>query len=227
MTNPRILHADHVTKGYRSPDGLETLQILRGLDLEVAAGEFVSVMGPSGCGKTTLLTLLFGLDKPDSGSISIAGQELASLSGDALSTFRTQTTGIIFQQFHLLPFLTAQENILLPLDLNNQPQHRDRASQLMAELGLEGRAHHFPHQLSRGECQRVAIARSLILRPKLLLADEPTGSLDQKTAQTVLLLLKELLTRLGTALLLVTHDPKMTEICHRRLKFSEGRLVAV
>jgi putative ABC transport system ATP-binding protein len=225
MTTPLILKAQNVCKTYASPEGGEALPILNNLDLEVAEGEFVSVMGPSGCGKTTLLTLLFGLDRPDSGQIQMAGQDLLALDDQERNRFRTQTTGIIFQQFHLLPFLTAMENISLPLELSHFQEPQTRAFELIETLGLQSRVDHYPHQLSRGECQRIAIARALALRPRLLLADEPTGSLDQKTAQTVLHLLKDLLGRLNTALLLVTHDPKMTEICHRRLRFSEGRLV--
>ncbi len=219
-----ILEASNISKSYVSQDHPTGLKILDSLNLKVQQAEFVSLMGPSGCGKSTLLSILYGLDSPDHGEVKISQKNLNQLKGDHLSLFRSQTVGMIFQQFHLLPFLTAIENILFPLQLKGISD-QTFANELLNDLDIQKRRDHYPHQMSRGECQRVAIARALILKPKILLADEPTGSLDQKTALDVLKLLTTILTPLKMALLLVTHDPKMIQFCHRHLRFEKGALV--
>lgn len=223
-----LLTVQNLKKSYETPGQQERLMVLRGLSVDVKEGEFVSIMGPSGCGKSTLLSLIFGLDQADSGKILLDEQDYSQLGTQEFTKFRARKIGMIFQQFHLLPFLTAYENAVLPLHFLGKSQERASESDVMAlfhALKLQDRTEHFPAQMSRGECQRTAMIRALVTRPRLILADEPTGSLDPATAQSVMHLLQQALSKTKTALLLVTHDPAMTEFCDRRLRFSEGHLV--
>jgi putative ABC transport system ATP-binding protein len=217
-----ILQLENLKKTYRQ--GSEGLEILKGISLTVIPAETVAVMGPSGCGKSTMISLIAGLDTPTSGRVLVDGKDLAAFRGAELNRFRATSIGIIFQQFHLLDHLTAFENVRLPLDLNGMPQADQKARELLDKVGLGHRENHFPAQLSRGECQRVAIARVLVMRPILLLADEPTGSLDVRTGQEVMKLIFDLAESEKVALLMATHDPAVAERCSRHLKMSDGNL---
>lgn len=200
------------------------VQILHGIDLYIAAGEFVAIMGPSGSGKSTLLGLIAGLDAPTSGSIKLAGQELVGLGEDALARLRGRTLGFVFQSFHLLPTLTAEENVAVPLELRGAGDARGRARALLATVGLADRGHHLPAQLSGGEQQRVALARAFVAEPPILLADEPTGNLDSATGERVLALLADLRARAGTTMVLVTHDPGLAARADRVVTLRDGRV---
>ena len=187
--------------------GAARIDVLRGVDLQIEAGQSVAIAGPSGSGKTSLLLLLSGLETPASGSIRVAGADLSLLDANGLADLRRADIGIVFQSFHLLPSLSALDNVALPLQLANQRDAHSRAEAQLRRVGLGARLHHDPSQLSGGEQQRVAIARALVHRPKLLLADEPTGNLDDHTGEAIRELLFELNTEAGTTLVLVTHDP--------------------
>jgi putative ABC transport system ATP-binding protein len=200
------------------------VRVLSHLSAAVARGETVAIVGPSGSGKSTLLALLAGLDRPSEGALEVCGSDLARLSEAELTTFRARHIGIVFQQFHLLGHLTAEENVALPLDIAGEAGARERAATLLGEVGLGERREHFPHELSGGECQRVAIARALIHAPPLLLADEPSGNLDVATGDQVMRLLFALVRARGTTLVLVTHNPELARACDRRLVLSGGRL---
>ena len=204
--------------------GAARLPILEGIDLDIADGERVAVTGPSGCGKTTLLLLLSGLERPSSGSVRIDGIALEDLDADALADLRRDHIGIVFQSFHLIPSLSALDNVALPLEIAGARDARARALELLDRVGLAQRARHFPSQLSGGEQQRVAIARALVHRPKLVLADEPTGNLDEHTGERVAQLLFALNTEVGATLMLVTHDPSLAARCGRVLRLHEGTL---
>jgi putative ABC transport system ATP-binding protein len=208
-------------------EGPNRVEALKGIDLDIAIGEFVSVMGPSGSGKSTLLNLVSALDTPSSGQIIIDGQEVGNLDDDALTLFRRRKIGLIFQFFNLLPTLSAIDNVLLPLMLEGKTNEndRDRARLILNEVGLAQRSSHRLHQLSGGEMQRVAIARALILSPRLLLADEPTGNLDSATGQTVLKLLREMCERHETTVVMVTHDRNAASMGDRIVTLKDGRLV--
>jgi putative ABC transport system ATP-binding protein len=208
------------------PSTAGPVNILRGLDLDVAAGEAVGIVGRSGGGKTSLLMVLAGLERATSGSIQVAGRELGSLDEDALARLRRDTISIVFQSFHLIPTMTAYENVAVPLELAGR---RDAAARALASLDAVGLAHrraHRPGQLSGGEQQRVASARAFAPSPRLLLADEPTGNLDQATGQEVIDLLFRLRAQAGTALLLVTHDPDLAGRCERLVRLVDGRIDA-
>ncbi len=220
LNRPVILHADGVFKSYNATE----LNILKGVSVDIQAGETVAIMGRSGCGKSTFISLLAGLDLADRGVIQVLGQNLEKMSGQELNRFRAQKIGIIFQQFHLLEHLTAFENIRLPLDLNGISNSDALATEMLRQVRLDHRANHFPDQLSRGECQRVAIARVLVMKPAIILADEPTGSLDVRTGHDVMELLFELVSREGIALLMATHDPRVGQKCSRLLYMNEGVL---
>ncbi|HEV8631714.1 MAG TPA: ABC transporter ATP-binding protein, partial [Thermoanaerobaculia bacterium] len=196
-------------------DATRRVEVLRGVDLEVAPGELVAIVGPSGSGKSTLLHLLGGLDDPDAGSVEVAGENLASLSGAALARFRNRTLGFVFQFHQLLPDFTAVENVMLPGRIagRDPAAAAAHARGLLAEVGLEERLDHFPNQLSGGERQRVALCRALLLEPPLLLADEPTGNLDPATGEQVFELLRVMALRHGTTMILVTHNPELARRC--------------
>ena len=218
-----VLSATQVSKTVNGPDG--RLTILDGVSLSVDKGASLAIVGASGSGKTTLLGLLAGLDTPTSGSISLAGQCLDSMDEEARARVRRQRVGFVFQSFHLLPALTAEENVMLPLELEGGSDARARARAVLQEVGLGARLHHFPHQLSGGEQQRVALARAFVHGPQVLFADEPTGNLDQRTGGAVGDLLFRLNQERATTLVLVTHDPRLAARCARTLQLSEGRIV--
>src|SRR3990167_1350650 len=209
----------------RLPSGGRTLTVLDGVTLDVEDAEVCAVTGPSGSGKSTLLGLIAGLDRPSAGTIEVAGVALTPLGEDALARFRRDTLGFVFQAFHLIPTLTAAENVAGPLGLAGARDARPRARALLDEVGLADRAHHYPVQLSGGEQQRVAIARALALRPRVLLADEPTGNLDSATGGGVIELLLGLNRERGSTLLLVTHDEALAGKADRVLRLRDGRLL--
>jgi len=214
--------AKHVT----GPAG--GLTILAGLDLEIRAGEAVAILGASGSGKSTLLGLLAGLDDPSSGDVWLCGRRIGDLDEDERAELRAGRVGFVFQNFQLLPTLTARENVLLPLELTATPDAARRADEALERVGLTARAGHYPRQLSGGEQQRVAIARAYAPRPAVLFADEPTGNLDQVTGEHIIELLLDLrgdaALGAGTALVLVTHDPALATRCDRRLRMENGHL---
>ncbi len=216
-----VVAAEGVEKSY------EGRPVLRGVSLTVRAGERVALIGPSGSGKTTLLNCLGGVDRADRGSIRIQESVLESLDNAGLARLRRAQLGTVFQFFHLLPTLDAFENVELPLQLLGVParEREDRVNRLLSRVGVEHRARARPAQLSGGEQQRVAIARALVHRPAVLLADEPTGNLDSASGAIVLTLLRELTDETGTALVLVTHSPEATAICHRVVALRDGRVV--
>jgi putative ABC transport system ATP-binding protein len=211
----------HLTLG--SPAG--PVNILRGISLEIAAGETVSLVGPSGSGKSSLMMVLGGLERPTAGCVRIGGRDLGGLGEDALARLRGGAIGIVFQAFHLIPTMTALENVALPLELGGHPDAFADAAQGLASVGLGHRLGHFPAQLSGGEQQRVAIARAFIAGPQLLLADEPTGNLDGATGRLVIDCLFEHQARHGTTLLLITHDASLAERCERQIRLADGQIV--
>ncbi len=210
----------------RLPSGSETLTILEGVDLTVAAGECVALLGPSGSGKSTLLGLMAGLDQPTSGKVFVHGQDLSLLNEDQLALLRRDRIGFVFQSFQLLGNLTALENVLLPLELIGVDAARGRARELLDQVGLSERGHHYPSQLSGGEQQRVALARAFASRPPILLADEPTGNLDSETGERVLELLFDLRAEANTALVIVTHDSAVAQRASRSVRLAAGRVVS-
>lgn len=201
------------------------VNILRGVDFEVGAGETIGLIGPSGSGKTSLLMTIAGLERPSHGKISIAGTDLASLNEDGLALFRRKTIGIVFQNFHLIPTMTALENVAVPLELAEIRDATACAREALEAVGLGHRLGHYPGELSGGEEQRVAIARAFVAEPKLLLADEPTGNLDRATGDSVMALLFDFAAKRGTTLVLVTHEPALTERCGRLLRLEDGKIV--
>jgi putative ABC transport system ATP-binding protein len=217
----KALQVSRVIKSYGSTE------VLRGVSLSLEPGERVALMGPSGSGKSTLLNCIGGIDRPDEGSIEIAGEPLGGLDEDGLCRMRRETVSTVFQFFHLLPTLSARENIEFPIQLQGVPtKERDRrVRDLIEEVGLTHRADAMPHELSGGEMQRVAIARALVIEPRLILADEPTGNLDSATGESILDLLAALGDRHGTAMLVVTHSPQVTRICRRTLEMRDGALI--
>ena len=202
------------------------VNILNGIDLSIAAGETVGLVGPSGSGKTSLMLLLAGLESASSGGISINGADISGMSEDALALFRRRQIGIVFQSFHLIPTMTATENVAIPLELAGTPDAFGLAAQALTEVGLGHRLTHYPSQLSGGEQQRVALARAIAPRPKLLLADEPTGNLDLETGGRIIELLFRLREQVGATLLLITHDPALAKRCDRSLRMADGRIVS-
>jgi len=200
------------------------VNILRGVDLCIAAGETVGVVGPSGSGKSTMLAVMAGLETPTSGRVEIAGNDLGGMTEDQLALFRRDNVGIVFQAFHLIPTMTALENVAIPLELAGRMDAFDRAADGLRAVGLGHRLEHYPSQLSGGEQQRAALARAVAVRPKLLLADEPTGNLDGATGQAIIDLLFGLHSDLGTTLVLITHDPAIAERCDRMVRVQDGRI---
>lgn len=203
--------------------GAGRVNILRSVDLQVAAGETISIVGPSGAGKTSLLMVLSGLEQADSGLIKVSGIDLRPLDEDELARFRREQVGIVFQSFHLVPTMTALENVALPLEFAGVDDALERAAAALAATGLKSRQAHFPGQLSGGEQQRVALARAFVARPKLILADEPTGNLDRETGEMVMELLFGLQQEFGTTLILVTHDPQLAARCQRTVQMADGQ----
>ncbi len=201
------------------------VQVLRGVDLLVETGEAVGIVGPSGSGKTSLLMLLAGLERPTGGRLAVAGRDLGAMDEDALARFRRDEVGIVFQAFHLIPTMTALENVAVPLEFAGCPDAFGRAEVALREVGLGHRLTHYPGQLSGGEQQRVALARAVVAEPRLILADEPTGNLDRKTGTAVMELLFGLRERLGTTLLLITHDPALADRCGRQVRMEDGQIV--
>jgi putative ABC transport system ATP-binding protein len=217
------VRVEGVSKAYNQSD--KSVAVLKGLSFEVKQGESVAILGESGSGKSTLLALLAGLDSPDSGQIWIEDQSLVNQTETQLAKYRAEKLGIVFQQFHLMQDLTALENISLPLELSGKKDAKAQAEKMLESVGLAGRARHFPRELSGGECQRVAIARSLVSRPKLLLADEPTGNLDVKTAERVSELLFNLVAEFKSTFILVTHSEVLARRCHRTVRIVDGMIL--
>ncbi|NKB48034.1 MAG: ATP-binding cassette domain-containing protein [Alphaproteobacteria bacterium] len=201
------------------------VNILRGLDLSVNAGETIGVVGPSGSGKSTMMMVIAGLERPTSGTVRVAGSELATLNEDALALFRRRSVGIVFQAFHLVPTMSAVENVAVPLEFARIDDAFERARASLETVGLGDRLTHYPSQLSGGEQQRVAIARAFATEPNLLLADEPTGNLDGDTGTQVIDILFERAARFGTTLLLITHDRGLAQRCSRVVQLRDGRIV--
>ena len=224
---PPMIVVEGLRKSIRT--GTRTVEILKGIDFSIPRGEFAAIMGASGSGKSTLLGLLAGLDSPSEGNVLLNGTAISYLAEDKLAQVRGKTIGFVFQSYQLIPTLTALENVLLPYELNDESGDRkaglDRARELLVSVGLEDRLDHYPVQLSGGEQQRVALARAFILRPPIVLADEPTGNLDTTNGQAVLDLLLSLNHAEGTTLVLVTHDPALAAHATRVLTMRDGLLV--
>ena len=220
-----VMQATQLWKIYASGDS--TVQAVRGVDVSVKEGEMIAIMGPSGCGKTTLLNVLSGIDQPNSGEVLIAGQPMYSVSDDQRTQMRAENMGFIFQDFNLLPVLSAVENVELPLLLlgKSAPEARKTALEALESVGLADRSDHRPTELSGGQQQRVAIARAIVHHPKVILCDEPTGNLDSNTSNTVMDLLKEINDKLGTTFLLVTHDQEIASKCSRIMQMDDGLII--
>ena len=210
----------------RLTSGGRAVDVLSDVSLEVPAGQFLAIAGPSGSGKSTLLGLIAGLDQPTAGTVEVAGVLITALDEDALARFRCDHVGYVFQSFHLIPTLTAEENVAVPLELAGVPDAMTRARAVLGEVGLAELAHHYPVQLSGGEQQRVAVARAIAHRPPLLLADEPTGNLDSATGKQIIELLVGVNRRLGSTLVLVTHDPALASHADRIVTLRDGRVVS-
>jgi putative ABC transport system ATP-binding protein len=219
-----LLHCQSLSRTYRS--GGKDLTVLKDISFSLEASGVLAVLGPSGSGKTTLLGLLAGLDRPSTGTVHIDGQELGALSEDQRARLRVEKIGFVFQTFQLIPTLTAQENVQVPLELRGERGAALRARELLERVGLRGREHHYPSQLSGGEQQRVALARGFSIRPKILFADEPTGNLDSGTGATIIDLMVELNHDSGTTLVLVTHDLDLASRAQRTIRLADGRIVA-
>jgi len=217
-----ILRCRSLSRTYRS--GSRDLTVLKDITFDVSPGEFLAILGPSGSGKTTLLGLLAGLDLPSSGEVHLDGEDLGSMTEDERARLRVEKIGFVFQSFQLMPTLTAQENVQVPLELRGQSEAGIRARDLLTRVGLSGREHHYPVQLSGGEQQRVALARAFSTRPKILFADEPTGNLDASTGATIIELMAELNNDQGTTLILVTHDLELASRARRTIRLADGRL---
>jgi putative ABC transport system ATP-binding protein len=223
ITRESVLKTDHLTKQVNSPEG--PLTIVQDVSLDIAAGESVAVVGPSGAGKSTLLALLAGLDAPTSGKIWLAGTDLSALDEDGRARLRAQRVGFVFQAFHLVPALTALENVMRPLELAGRTDARSGALAALERVGLAKRKGHYPRQLSGGEQQRIALARAFVTEPAVLFADEPTGNLDTSTGERVGALLFELNAHSQTTLVLVTHERDLASRCQRTLQMEAGRLL--
>jgi len=219
-----MIQLKEVTKTVRS--GTENLTILSDVSLDVPEGQFVALTGASGSGKSTLLGLIAGLDAPSSGAITIDGDEITSMSEDALAEIRSAKIGFIFQSFHLIPSLTAFENILIPMEIRGNRDAKDRAAELLRDVDLTDRGHHYPAELSGGEQQRVAIARAFANEPKILLADEPTGNLDSKNGRHIFELMTQLHERRAVTLVLVTHDRGLASEAQRQIVLKDGLVVS-
>jgi putative ABC transport system ATP-binding protein len=220
-----LIEVQNLTRRYTR--GKETLEVLNGLDLEVTAGTFLALMGPSGSGKSTLLNLIAGLDTPSEGKIRIGGVDLGALSESQRAAWRAANIGFVFQTFNMMPVLTALENVELPLLLTklSAAERKTRAQTALRVVGLEDRLDHYPSQLSGGQEQRVTIARAIVTDPQIIVADEPTGDLDRKSADEILNLLQKLNSEFGKTIVMVTHDPAAAERANRILRLDKGRLV--
>lgn len=219
-----ILNVTNVSKTYSSAS--RTLSVLQGINFSVEAGSTVSIIGPSGSGKTTLLGLCAGLDSASSGSVALQNIKLETLSEDERAQVRNRYIGFIFQNFQLMPTLTALENVMVPLELRGEKKVRSIAMELLDKVGLADRGHHYPSQLSGGEQQRISLARAFSNTPRILFADEPTGSLDAETSEKIIQLIFDLNTQAGTTLVLVTHDPDLAKKTQRVIKIRGGNIVA-
>lgn len=221
-TNQIALKAENLSKTVTSPEGM--LTILDHVSLQVSYGERIAITGTSGAGKSTLLGLLAGLDLPSSGKVWLGDQELTLLDEDGRAALRANEVGFVFQSFHLIPSLTALENVMLPLELANHEEPKKAALQALKNVGLDARSGHYPRQLSGGEKQRVAIARAYVVRPTVLFADEPTGNLDQQTGETIINILFRMNQEYGTTLVLVSHDQQLAQRCDRIIQMEAGRI---
>ncbi|MCA0456008.1 MAG: ABC transporter ATP-binding protein [Chloroflexi bacterium] len=226
LTNPEpMVEVRGLRKDFQLGD--QWVHALKGVDLDIPAGQFIAIMGPSGSGKSTLLYMLGGLDRPSEGEIAVAGNALDLMNGEELATFRRETIGFIFQAFHLVPTLTALENVALPgVFAGSDREYREsRALKILTALGMEERIDHRPNQLSGGQQQRVAIARALFNNPPIIMADEPTGALDSKTGQTVMRMLRFLCRRQGKTIIVVTHDPTVASYADRMISLKDGDII--
>jgi putative ABC transport system ATP-binding protein len=217
-----ILRAQQLCKSYQQ--STRQLDILKGIDLSVEPGASVSIMGQSGSGKSTLISILAGLDEASRGELWVDGRDLRAMKTSELARFRARHCGVIFQQFHLLPHLTALENVRLPLDFTGEIDATKKSLEVLAQLGLSDRADHYPAQMSRGECQRVAIGRVLVMHPPIMFADEPTGSLDLKTADEIIQLIFAVARSEKIALIMATHDPQIAALCEHQYVLKGGQL---
>ncbi len=224
MPDQIVLEAQSLSKTVSSPEG--PLTILSDVSIAVRAGDTLAIVGASGAGKSTLLALLAGLDSPSAGRVSIAGVDITGLDEDGRAAVRGAHVGFVFQSFHLIPSLTALENVMLPLELKARRDARQAAARALEQVGLTPRAAHYPKQLSGGEQQRVAIARAFVAEPQVLFADEPTGNLDTHTGQRITDLLFDLNRKIGSTLVLVTHDRGLARRCHRTLELDAGRALS-
>ena len=222
-TAPAIISVEHVFKSVTDSTG--TLDILRDIDFTLAERETVAIVGASGSGKSTLLSIIAGLDTPTRGTVRLAGQDLFAIDEDQRAALRAQKVGFVFQSFQLMGNLNALENVMLPLELGGRRDSRKAATEMLSRVGLSARLGHYPKVLSGGEQQRVALARAFVVQPAVLLADEPTGSLDFATGETIMQLMFDLNTELGTTLVLVTHDRGIARRCERRITIEAGRVV--
>ena len=222
-SSPAIISVQHVFKSVTDSTG--TLDILRDIDFSLAPKETAAIVGASGSGKSTLLSIIAGLDTPSKGTVLLAGQDLFAIDEDQRAALRAQKVGFVFQSFQLMGNLTALENVMLPLELGGAKDSRKTAGEMLSRVGLSARLGHYPKVLSGGEQQRVALARAFVVQPAVLLADEPTGSLDFATGETIMNLMFDLNTELGTTLVLVTHDREIAQRCTRRITIEAGRVV--
>ena len=222
-TRPAIISVEHVFKSVTDSTG--TLDILRDIDFTLAPRETAAIVGASGSGKSTLLSIIAGLDTPTRGTVRLAGQDLFAIDEDDRAALRAQKVGFVFQSFQLLGNLTALENVMLPLELADRRDSRRAATEMLARVGLAGRLAHYPKVLSGGEQQRVALARAFVVQPAVLLADEPTGSLDFATGETIMELMFDLNREQGTTLVLVTHDRGIAQRCTHRITIEAGRVL--
>ncbi len=219
-----MINLNHVTKTVRS--GTEDLTILDDVTIEIPSGQFVAITGASGSGKSTLLGLIAGLDGPTSGQIAIDGEDITAMNEDDLATLRSEKIGFVFQSFHLIPSLTAFENVLIPMEIMGLRDAKDRAAILLGDVELTNRGHHYPSELSGGEQQRVAIARAFANKPSILLADEPTGNLDSRNGNHIFELMTDLHKKNEVTLILVTHDAALATEAQRQIRLRDGKIVS-